>query len=74
MNLYEKCIEKPFSFLVINPFLTSDNTLLFRNNLVERIQKQLIIRLDMKKCNIMLVQKQQKCQHYPLENLINMSI
>ena len=43
MNLYKKCIEKPYSFLVIEPFLTSDNTLLFRNNLVERIQKLIII-------------------------------
>ena len=43
MNLYKNCIEKPYSFLVIEPFLTSDNTLLFRNNLVERIQKLIII-------------------------------
>ena len=28
----------------------------------------------MKNCNIILTEKQQKYQHYPLENLINMNI
>ena len=37
MNLYKKCTAKPYSFLVINPTLTSDNILHFRKNSVERI-------------------------------------
>ena len=36
MNLYKKCIAKPYSFLVIDT-LTSDNFSCFRNNLLERI-------------------------------------
>ena len=37
MNLYKKRTAKPYSFLVIDSTLTSDNTLRFRNNLLERI-------------------------------------
>ena len=37
MNLYKKCTVKPYSFLVIDTTLTSDNPLYFRKNLVERI-------------------------------------
>ena len=37
MNLYEKCNEKRYSFLVIDATLASDNLLLFRKNLLERI-------------------------------------
>ena len=37
MNLYKKCTAKPYSFLVIDTTLTSDNPLYFRKNLVERI-------------------------------------
>ena len=33
MNLYKKCIEKPYSFLIINATLASDNLLHFRKNL-----------------------------------------
>ena len=36
-NLYKKCIEKPYSFLVINITLASDNSSRFRNNLLETI-------------------------------------
>ena len=36
MNLYKKCIAKPYSFLIIDT-LTSDNFSCFRNNLLERI-------------------------------------
>ena len=36
MNLYKKCTAKPFSFLVIDATLTSDNPLGFRKNLLER--------------------------------------
>ena len=37
MNLYKKCTEKPYSFLVIDTTLASDNPLRFRKNLSERI-------------------------------------
>ena len=37
MNLYKKCTAKPYSFLVIDTTLASDNSLRFRKNLVEKI-------------------------------------
>ena len=37
MNLYKKCTEKPYSFLVIDTTLASDNSLRVRKNLLERI-------------------------------------
>ena len=36
INLYKKCTEKPYSFLMIDT-LASDNPLRFRKNLLERI-------------------------------------
>ena len=37
LNLYKICAAKPYSFLVINATLASDNHLCFRKNLLERI-------------------------------------
>ena len=37
MNLYKKCTAKPYSFLVIDATLASDNPSHFRKNLLERI-------------------------------------
>ena len=37
INLYKKCNAKSYSFLVIDATLTSDNLLLYRMNLSERI-------------------------------------
>ena len=37
MNLYKKCTEKPYSFLVTDTTLVSDNLLRFRKNILERI-------------------------------------
>ena len=37
MNLYKKCTVKPYSFLVFDATLASDNPLCFRNNLLESI-------------------------------------
>ena len=37
MNLHKKCTGKPYSFLVIDATLASDNPLGFRKNLSERI-------------------------------------
>ena len=45
MNLYKKSTEDPYSFLVIDTSLTSDNSLPFRNNLFDPIQK-LILTID----------------------------
>ena len=37
MNFYKKCTAKPYSFLVIDTTLASDNRLRFGNNLLEKI-------------------------------------
>ena len=37
MNLYRKCAAKPYSFLVIDATLPSNNPSCFRKNLLERI-------------------------------------
>ena len=37
MNLYKKCTEKPYSFLVIDSTLTSDKSSRLGKNLLERI-------------------------------------
>ena len=37
MNLYKKCTQKPYSFLVNDTTLASDNSSRFRKNLLERI-------------------------------------
>ena len=52
MNLYEECTAKPDPFLVIDTTLASDNPLCFR--------LQLIIRLEVKKYNMVLTEKQKK--------------
>ena len=44
MNLYKKGTSKPYSFLVIDTSLASDNSSRFRKNLLERIQ--LIMTID----------------------------
>ena len=42
MNLYKICTAKPFSFLVIDTTLASDNPLHYIKNLLERILKLLM--------------------------------
>ena len=37
MNLYKECTAKPYSLLVIDATLTSDNPPPFRKNLLKRI-------------------------------------
>ena len=37
MNLYKKCTEEPYFFLVFDTTLASDNSSRFRKNLSERI-------------------------------------
>ena len=75
MNLYKTSTAKPYSFLVIDATLAWDNPLLFRKNLLARIQK-LIMAIDDKirdeKYNMELTEKQQKYHHQV--KLINMNI
>ena len=75
MNLYKTSTAKPYSFLVIDTTLAWDNPLLFRKNLLARIQK-LIMAIDDKirdeKYNMELTEKQQKYHHQV--KLINMNI
>ena len=40
MNLYKKSIAKPLSFLVIDTTLASDNSSVFRENLLETIEEK----------------------------------
>ena len=37
MNIYKKCTEKPYSFLVIDTTLAQNNLSRFRKNLLETI-------------------------------------
>ena len=37
INLYKKCIAKPYSFLIIDATLALDNPLSFRKNLLEKL-------------------------------------
>ena len=39
MDLYKKLTAKPYSFLVIDTTLASDNPLLFKKNLSEKSKK-----------------------------------
>ena len=48
MNLYKKCTAKPYSFLVIDATLASDNPSRFRMNLLERIQNLIMAVIDNK--------------------------
>ena len=61
MNLYKKCTAKPYSFLVIDATLASDNLLRFRKNLVERIKK-IIMSTDDKSRETKTVEGQEKKQ------------
>ena len=45
--IYEKCRAKLYSFLVNNTTLPSDNSLLFRQNLLEKILR-IIMTIDEK--------------------------
>ena len=76
MNLYKKCTTEPYFLLAIDTTLASDNSLCFRKNLLERIQK-LTMTIDDKikgKKHTMSTETQQKYQHYRQVKLINMNI
>ena len=61
INLYEKCTAKPYSLVVIDATLASDNPSRSRKNLLEGFWK-LLITIDNKyrdeNCNIILTEKQ----------------
>ena len=62
MNLYKKCIAKPYSFLLNDTTLASDNPSRFRkNNLLERVKK--IIDHGKKKMTINGKTRDQKLQY-----------
>ena len=57
MNHYKKCTAEPYSFLVIDATLASDNPLRFSKNLLEKICKLIMtidgkIRNEKLQCNI----------------------
>ena len=54
MNLYKKCTAKPYSILVTDTTLASDNSLRFRKNLLEKIEKLITILI------MILKEKQEK--------------
>ena len=62
-NVLQKCTAKPYSFLVINATLASDNPLSFRKYILERIDDK----IRDEKRNTILTEKQQSYQHYHLE-------
>ena len=78
VNMYKRCTAKPYSFLVIDATLASDNPLRFRKNPLERIWKLMKtitddkIRDEKLQCNIN--REKEKYQHYHPEKLINMNI
>ena len=75
MSLYKKFAAKPYLFLVIDTTLASDNPLHFKNNISERIEKLIITsedKIKMKNYNMILIEKQQKYQHYLQVPLLNM--
>ena len=76
MNLYKKCAAKPYSFLVIDSTLASDNSSCFKKNLLERIEK-LIMTFDdkIKDENVQynISKETAKKQHYHQVKLINMN-
>ena len=73
MNLYKKCIAKPYSFFVIDATLASDNLLRFRKNFLKKILK-LMIRLEMENYIIKLTKKKQSYRHCHQVKLININI
>ena len=62
-NVLQKWAAKPYSFLVINATLASDNPLIFRKYILERIDDK----IRDEKRNTILTEKQQSYQHYHLE-------
>ena len=63
MKIYKKCTSGPYSFLVNDATLPSDNFLRFRKGLLNKYNiesRQLMIRPRIKNCNMILLEKLQK--------------
>ena len=63
MKIYKKCTSEPYSFLVNDTTLPSDNFLRFRKSLLNKYNiesRQLMIRPRIKKYNMRLLEKLQK--------------
>ena len=65
MKIYKKCTTEPYSFLINDTTLPSDDPLRFRKNL---------LRLEMKNYNMILIERLQKYQLYHQVKLISMNI
>ena len=77
MNIYKKYTKEPYSFLVNDTTLPSDDPLRFRKNLLRSyiIKPRLLkIKLKMKNYNMILIEKQQKYMLYHQAKLISMNI
>ena len=77
MNFYKNCTAKPYSFLVIDTTLASDNRSRFRKIFQKEYKSQswqLMIKLKMKDYNTIFTEKQQKYRHYRQVKLISMNI
>ena len=76
IKIYKKCTAEPYCLLVNDATLVSDNPLRFRKYLFKHITKswQLMIRLEMKNCNIILIEKQLKYQLYHQTKSVSMNI
>ena len=77
VNIYQKRSAESYSFLVYDADLPSDNPLRFRKNLLKQIYKkssQLMIRLRMKNCNLILIEKLRKYLPYHHAKLISMNV
>ena len=73
-NIYRKCTAEPYSFLV-NTTFASNNPLRFRKSLLTYIIKIMtMIRLEMKKYNMILIEKQPKYWPYHQVKFVNMNI
>ena len=69
-KIYKNCTAKPYYFLVNDTNLPSDNPLRFRKNVLQ----QLMIRLEMKSYNMILIERMKKYQPYHQAKLISMNI
>ena len=74
-NIYRKCIAEPYSFVVNDTTLASDNPLRFRKIFLTYIIKIMtMIRLEIKNYIMTLIEKQLKYQLYHQVKFTNMNI
>ena len=74
INIYRKCTSEPYSFLVDDTTLAPNNPLRYRENLFGTYNKkswQLMIRLEMKKYNMILIKLKYHLNHQAVFTNIN---